>query len=46
MENPPTVSVADLLGLWPQVAKHFKLLILKYITDSLDARRKLRSCEA
>lgn len=28
MESPPTVSVADLLSLWPQVAKHFKLLIL------------------
>lgn len=45
-ESPPTVSVVDLLVLWPQVAKHFKLLILKYIADSLDVRRKLKTFEA
>lgn len=46
IESPPTVSVADLLGLWPQVAKHFQLLILWHITDSLEARTKPESCEA
>lgn len=28
IESLPAASVAALLGLWPQVAKHFKLSIL------------------